>query len=45
MLPGKADSELAEKLRLYTETFRRVELPPEKSGESEETEEKENELP
>ncbi len=45
MLPGKADSELAEKLRLYTETFRRVELPPEKSEESEETEEKENELP
>ncbi len=42
MLPGKADSKLAEKLRLYTETFRRVELPAE---ESKETEEKKNELP
>ena len=44
MLPGKADSELASKLRLYTETFRRVELPPEESVETEEPEKKENEL-
>ena len=41
MLPGSATPALAAKLRLYTETFRRVELPPE---ETEEKEEKEKEL-
>ena len=43
MLPGAASDELAAKLRLYTETFRRTEpLPePEPEEETEETEETE----
>ncbi len=40
MLPGAADRTLAEKLRLYTETFRRTELPEaeEEPGEEAESE-------
>ncbi len=36
MLPGAADEELAKKLRLYTETFRRTELPAPEEDEEEE---------
>ena len=38
MLPGAADDELAAKLRLYTETFRRTEIPPKAVEEAEENE-------
>ena len=37
MLPGAATPELAAKLRLYTETFRRTEIPPEETEDAEET--------